>query len=227
MLKATITDPAKSLLVRVTRRLFRVRPSRRRNFFTRVDGRVTTPLFVALLLVDFADVVFAVDSIPAICDRVVPVFLECIRDPQDCWHFCDRGADGTVPLSQVSLVFILVFVGIKMMLTQHYHIPNLIVAIIVAMLLAGIAASCGWGRKLTVDSRAAARAFSPCQPSTLNSQSAVGCFASTLALIDRGNDGEPGQHPADERRDAVGRGAPSATRSPPRRPAAARASREP
>ena len=37
------------------------------RFFTTVDGaRAATPLFVTLLLVDFADVVFAVDSIPAI-----------------------------------------------------------------------------------------------------------------------------------------------------------------
>src|SRR4030095_3987091 len=61
-------DPAKSVLVRIARRVFPVTDKLDgERFFTIVDGaRAATPLFVTLLLVDFADVVFAVDSIPAI-----------------------------------------------------------------------------------------------------------------------------------------------------------------
>ena len=100
-------DPAKSILVRVTRRLFPVADHLDgAHFFTRVAGRVTaTPLFIALLLVDFADVVFAVDSIPAILAVTQDPFrvhLERLRDPGSaCDVLRNRRPDGAVPLSQV------------------------------------------------------------------------------------------------------------------------------
>jgi tellurite resistance protein TerC len=142
-------DPARSLLVRVTRRLFPVADHLDgAHFFTRVDGRVTaTPLFVALLLVDFADVVFAVDSIPAILAVTQDSFLVFTSNAfailgLRALYFAIAGLMEQFRYLKYSLVFILVFVGIKMMLTQHYHISNLLsLAIIVAMLLAGIAAS--------------------------------------------------------------------------------------
>ena len=142
-------DPAKSLLVRVTRRLFPVADHLDgAHFFTRVDGRVTaTPLFIALLLVDFADVVFAVDSIPAILAVTQDSFLVFTSNAfailgLRALYFAIAGLMEQFRYLKYSLVFILVFVGIKMMLTLHYHIPNLLsLAIIVAMLLAGIAAS--------------------------------------------------------------------------------------
>ena len=61
-------DPGKSVLVRIARRVYPVTDKLDgERFFTMVNGaRAATPLFVTLLLVDFADVVFAVDSIPAI-----------------------------------------------------------------------------------------------------------------------------------------------------------------
>jgi tellurite resistance protein TerC len=61
-------DPGKSVLVRIARRVYPVTDKLDgENFFTTVNGaRAATPLFVTLLLVDLADVVFAVDSIPAI-----------------------------------------------------------------------------------------------------------------------------------------------------------------
>ncbi|MBI5707589.1 MAG: TerC family protein [Armatimonadetes bacterium] len=61
-------DPEKNPLVRLFRRLMPVTPDYRgQKFFTRIDGRLwATPLFVVLLMVEFTDVIFAVDSIPAI-----------------------------------------------------------------------------------------------------------------------------------------------------------------
>ncbi|HSC07898.1 MAG TPA: TerC/Alx family metal homeostasis membrane protein, partial [Steroidobacteraceae bacterium] len=70
-------DPGKSLLVRAVRRVFPVADHLDgKYFFTRVNGHLTaTPLFIALLLVDFADVIFAVDSIPAILAVTQDPFL--------------------------------------------------------------------------------------------------------------------------------------------------------
>jgi len=142
-------DPAKSILVRVTRRLFPVADHLDgAHFFTRVAGRVTaTPLFIALLLVDFADVVFAVDSIPAILAVTQDPFLVFTSNAfailgLRAMYFAIAGLMEQFRYLKYSLVFILLFVGIKMMLMLHYHIPNLLsLGIILAMLLAGIAAS--------------------------------------------------------------------------------------
>lgn len=148
-------DPSKSMLVRVTRRLFPVADHLDgAHFFTRVAGRVTaTPLFIALLLVDFADVVFAVDSIPAILAVTQDPFLVFTSNAfailgLRAMYFAIAGLMEQFRYLKYSLVFILLFVGVKMMLTLHYHIPNLLsLAIILAMLLAGIAASMWMTRK--------------------------------------------------------------------------------
>jgi tellurite resistance protein TerC len=142
-------DPAKSLLVRITRRLFPVSDHLDgAHFITRIDGRWTaTPLLIALLLVDFADVVFAVDSIPAILAVTQDPFLVFTSNAfailgLRALYFAIAGLMEQFRYLKYSLVFILVFVGIKMMLTLHFHIPNLLsLGIIIAMLLAGIAVS--------------------------------------------------------------------------------------
>lgn len=61
-------DPEKNPLVRLFRRLMPVTPDYvGQRFFVRIGGRLwATPLFIVLLLVEFTDVIFAVDSIPAI-----------------------------------------------------------------------------------------------------------------------------------------------------------------
>ena len=61
-------DPEKNPLVMLFRRLMPVTPEYHgQKFFTRLNGKVwATPLFVVLLMVEFTDVIFAVDSIPAI-----------------------------------------------------------------------------------------------------------------------------------------------------------------
>lgn len=61
-------DPEKNPVVRGFKKLMPVTPDYvGQKFFTRINGRLwATPLFVALLVVEFTDVIFAVDSIPAI-----------------------------------------------------------------------------------------------------------------------------------------------------------------
>lgn len=61
-------EPEKNPVVRLFRKLMPVTPGYvGQNFFTRVDGRLfATPLFLVLLLIETTDVIFAIDSIPAI-----------------------------------------------------------------------------------------------------------------------------------------------------------------
>lgn len=62
------SDPTKNPIIQLFRKLVPTTPEYHgQKFFTRIDGRLwATPLFVALIVVEFTDIVFAIDSVPAI-----------------------------------------------------------------------------------------------------------------------------------------------------------------
>ena len=70
-------DPEKNPLVKLFRRLMPVTQDYHgQKFFTRINGKLwATPLFVVLLMIEFTDVIFAVDSIPAIFATTSDPFL--------------------------------------------------------------------------------------------------------------------------------------------------------
>jgi tellurite resistance protein TerC len=142
-------DPAKSVLVRIARRVFPVTDKLDgERFFTIVDGaRAATPLFVTLLLVDFADVVFAVDSIPAIFAVTQEPFIVFTSNAfailgLRSLYFAIASLMMMFRYIKLSLIVILAFVGVKMMLHHHVEIPHaLSLGIIVACLVVGALAS--------------------------------------------------------------------------------------
>ena len=116
----------------------------------RAPGRAdcfATPLFVALVIVDITDVVFAVDSIPAILAVTRDPFLVFTSNAfailgLRSLYFAVAGLMAMFRYLKYSLVLILAFVGMKMLLVNHYHVPNLMsLAIIIATLGAGVLAS--------------------------------------------------------------------------------------
>ena len=142
-------DPSTSVLVRLARRVYPLTDKLDgERFFTHVNGaRAATPLFVTLLLVDFADVVFAVDSIPAIFAVTQDPFIVFTSNAfailgLRALYFAIAGLMVMFRYIKYSLIFILAFVGVKMMLHQHYDIPHGIsLATIVAFLVIGVLAS--------------------------------------------------------------------------------------
>jgi tellurite resistance protein TerC len=142
-------DPDKSVLVRIARRIYPVTDRLDgERFFTMVNGaRAATPLFVCLLLVDFADVVFAVDSIPAIFAVTQEPFIVFTSNALAILglrslYFAIAGLMALFKYIKLSLVFILGFVGVKMMLHHHFEIPHAMsLGIIVGFLVVGILAS--------------------------------------------------------------------------------------
>jgi len=142
-------DPSKSVLVRLARRVYPVTDKLDgERFFTRVDGvRAATPLFVTLLLVDFADVVFAVDSIPAIFAVTQEPFIVFTSNAfailgLRSLYFAIAGLMMMFKYIKLSLIFILAFVGVKMFLHHHLEIPHAIsLGVIVGFLAIGILAS--------------------------------------------------------------------------------------
>jgi tellurite resistance protein TerC len=138
-----------SIVVRLVRRAYPVTTEfHGSRFFARVNGaRTATPLFLALVLVETSDVMFAIDSIPAI--------FAITRDPFIVFtsnvfailglrslYFVLAGLMGKFRYLKMSLVFLLAFVGVKMILIHHYPIPNLVsLAIIGGILSVGVIAS--------------------------------------------------------------------------------------
>ena len=111
------------------------------RFFTRQAGRLmATPLMLALLIVESTDLVFAVDSIPAI--------FAVTRDPFIVYtsnvfailglrslYFVLAGAVGKFYYLKFGLSVVLVFVGTKMILADFYKIPITFSLLVVALVL--------------------------------------------------------------------------------------------
>jgi tellurite resistance protein TerC len=102
------------------------------NFFTVQNGkRLATPLLAALVAVEFADVVFAVDSIPAIFAVTSEPFLVftsnafAILGLRSMYFFLAGLIERFRHLS-AGLAAVLAFVGIKMLLIDTYKIPILV-----------------------------------------------------------------------------------------------------
>lgn len=142
-------DPEKGYTVRIARRLFRMAPDfDGERFFTRINGSLAaTPLFLVLLVVETTDVVFAVDSIPAIFSITKDPFLVFTSNVfailgLRSLYFALAAFMGKFRYLKISLVFVLAFVGVKMLLANVQHIRTEVsLAIIVTILGIGIGAS--------------------------------------------------------------------------------------
>ena len=118
------------------------------KFLVRLGGRMhATPLLLALVMVELTDVVFAVDSIPAILAVTQDPFLVFTSNAfailgLRSLYFAVAGLMALFRYLKFSLVLILAFVGVKMLLVSIYHVPNLVsLGIIVATLAGGVLAS--------------------------------------------------------------------------------------
>jgi tellurite resistance protein TerC len=144
-----VHDVGNSFPARLVRRFVPVTPTvDGSHFFVRLEGRLfATPLFVALVMVELTDVVFAVDSIPAILAVTRDPFLVFTSNAfailgLRSLYFAVAGLMAMFRYLRYSLVLILAFVGMKMLLVSNYHVPNLLsLAIILGTLGIGIVAS--------------------------------------------------------------------------------------
>jgi tellurite resistance protein TerC len=99
------------------------------RFFTRIDGvKVATPLLVVVLLIGIVDVVFAVDSIPAIFAITVDPFIVLTSNVfailgLRAMYFLLAGMHEKFHLLPYGLAIVLVFIGAKMLMIDLYKIP--------------------------------------------------------------------------------------------------------
>jgi len=138
-----------SRVLRLARSLFSVTEEISRNrFFVRVDGkRAATPLLLVLLMVESSDVVFAVDSIPAILAVTIDPFLVFTSNifailGLRSLYFALANLLDRFKYLRLSLVAILAYVGIKLLLSRYVHVPAAVsLAVIGLSLAAGVAGS--------------------------------------------------------------------------------------
>lgn len=100
------------------------------KFLTKVNGKtVATPLFVVLIVIETTDLVFAVDSIPAILAITTDEFLVYSSNAfailgLRALYFALSGVMKLFHFLHYGLAAILTFVGIKMLIADFYHIPT-------------------------------------------------------------------------------------------------------
>jgi tellurite resistance protein TerC len=142
-------EPEKNWLIRSARRVYPITPEFHGDrFFVSVEARrIATPLLLVLLMVESSDVLFAVDSIPAIFAVTQDPFLVftsnifAILGLRNLYFVIAPLLNQFRYLKQ-SLVFILAFVGVKMILSHSQPIPTPVsLAVIVGILGVGVLAS--------------------------------------------------------------------------------------
>ncbi|MEC5166369.1 tellurite resistance protein TerC [Flavobacterium sp. PL11] len=135
-------DPDKNPLVRLFKKFFPVtEKDHDGKFFVKINGRTfATPLFVVLLMVEFTDLIFAVDSIPAILAITNDTFIIFTSNVfailgLRALYFALAGITKYFYYLKYGLSAILVFVGIKMTIVDIYKIPIAYSLITIASIL--------------------------------------------------------------------------------------------
>lgn len=135
--------PEKNILIRFFKKLYPVTNELHgHNFFVNIDGKkAITPLFLVLLVVESTDVVFAVDSIPAIFAVTTDPFIVFTSNVfailgLRSLYFALAALMNKFKYLKYSLVFVLAFVGVKMIISHHYPIPTILSLIIISTSIA-------------------------------------------------------------------------------------------
>ncbi|HET9917538.1 MAG TPA: TerC family protein [Candidatus Binatia bacterium] len=153
-------EPEKNPVVRLFQRMMPVTHDYHgQSFFIIKDGkRHATLMMVVLIVVETTDVIFAVDSIPAIFAITTDPFIVYTSNVfailgLRALYFMLAGVMEMFVYLKVGLSFVLVFVGIKMISVDFYKIPiGVSLGVIGGILLLSVLASL-WSRRRTVHSR--------------------------------------------------------------------------
>jgi tellurite resistance protein TerC len=145
----TKLEPEKNPLVKLARRFIPVTEQYEGDkFFVRQAGKfMATPLFLVVLFVESTDLVFAVDSIPAIFAITHDPFIiytsnVCAILGLRALYFLLASVLDKFYYLSTGLAFILVFVGVKMVIVDFYKMPTEIsLGVIFLVLTASIVAS--------------------------------------------------------------------------------------
>ncbi len=137
-------EPDKNPIIRFFKKFMSVTPDLHEDkFFVKVNGKqFATPLFLVLILIETTDLIFAVDSIPAILAITQDQFIVYTSNVfailgLRSLYFALAGVVHRFWLLSYALAVVLVFVGIKMLLIDVYKIPIEWSLIFIATLITG------------------------------------------------------------------------------------------
>ena len=129
--KKEAVEPEKNPVIRFARKIFPVSPTMEgQKFTTQINGRLAlTPLALVLLLVETTDLIFAVDSVPAVFAVTQKAFIVFTSNVfailgLRSLYFLLAGAIGMFRYLTAGLSVVLIFVGAKMLLDPHDHAPK-------------------------------------------------------------------------------------------------------
>jgi len=143
-LRVEAYDPAGNPLLRLLKRVLPLTDRYHEDRFWVKEGArwVATPLFLVLVLVEFTDLVFAIDSIPAIFAITSEPFLVYTSNVfailgLRSMYFLLAGVVHRFVYLKYGLAAVLAFVGLKMMLVDFVHVPIGISLGVIAMTIGG------------------------------------------------------------------------------------------
>lgn len=125
--------PEKNPVIKLAKKIFPVTPQYfGDHFFARIDGRLfATPMFLVLLMIETTDLVFAVDSIPAILAITRDSFVVYTSNVfailgLRSFYFALAGMFYKFRFLKVGLSIVLSYVGVKMCIADFYKIPTFV-----------------------------------------------------------------------------------------------------
>ncbi|WP_274424494.1 TerC family protein [Chelativorans sp. YIM 93263] len=137
-------DPGESRVVKLLRRTGRVtKEYEGSKFLTRRDGMLyMTPLFVVLATVEVTDLVFAIDSIPAVLAVSNNAFIVFSSNVfailgLRALFFVLSGMLRTFRYLKTGLSLVLIFIGLKMILGHYIEIPSVLALTVTALIIGG------------------------------------------------------------------------------------------
>jgi tellurite resistance protein TerC len=140
----TKIEPDKNPLIKFFKKFMPITPDLQEdNCFVKLDGkRFATPLFLVLILIETTDLIFAVDSIPAILAITQDQFIVYTSNVfailgLRSLYFALAGVVHRFWLLSYGLAVVLVFVGIKMLMIDLYKIPIELSLIFIAVVITG------------------------------------------------------------------------------------------
>jgi tellurite resistance protein TerC len=135
-------DPGESKFLKIVNRFVKTSPELdgQKLFTVRNGVRMATPLFSVLLLVEATDVIFAVDSVPAVLAVSHEQFIVFASNAfailgLRALYFLLADMHGRFVFLQQGLAIILAFVGVKMLIHSWYHIPTWLSLTVIAIVL--------------------------------------------------------------------------------------------
>jgi len=159
--KDTEVHPDRNIAIRMLKFFMPVTPTfEQAQFFVRKQGRLyATPMLATVLVLESTDILFAVDSIPAVIAISKDPFIIYTSNVLAILglrslFFAVAGLMKIFHFLHYGLALILAFVGVKMLIEDYYHFPILLsLGVIFLILLLSVGASLLWPKNQNDDGR--------------------------------------------------------------------------